>query len=112
MASRPNELWVADITYASTWEGWLYVAFILDVYSRVIIGWQIADHLRTDLVLDALEMAVWRQDLSHGDLVHHSDAGCPGSTPASVTASGSPTPASPPRSGPSAIPTTTPWPRR
>jgi putative transposase len=76
VASRPNELWLADITYASTWEGWLYVAFILDVYSRVIVGWQIASHLRTDLVLDALEMAIWRRDLTYGDLIHHSDAGC------------------------------------
>jgi len=76
VASRPNQLWLADITYASTWEGWLYVAFILDVYSRVIVGWQIANHLRTDLVLDALEMALWRRDLTLGDLVHHSDAGC------------------------------------
>jgi putative transposase len=76
VASRPNQLWLADITYASTWEGWLYVSFILDVYSRAIVGWQIADHLRTDLVLDALEMALWRRDLTFGDLVHHSDAGC------------------------------------
>jgi len=77
-ASRPNELWLADITYASTWEGWLYVAFILDVYSRMIVGWQIADHLRTDLVLDALEMALWRRDLTLGHLTHHSDAGSQG----------------------------------
>ncbi|MFN8038888.1 MAG: IS3 family transposase [Acidimicrobiales bacterium] len=76
VATRPNELWVADITYVSTWQGWLYVAFVLDVYSRVIVGWQIADHLRTDLVLDALEMAIARRDLTHGELVHHSDAGC------------------------------------
>lgn len=75
-ATRPNELWLADITYVSTWEGWLYVAFILDVYSRMIVGWQIAGHLRTDLVLDALEMAVWRRVLTYGDLTHHSDAGC------------------------------------
>jgi len=74
-AARPNELWVADITYASTWEGWLYVAFVLDVASRAIVGWQLADHLRTDLVLDALEMALWRRDLTAGRLVHHSDAG-------------------------------------
>lgn len=76
VAERPNALWLADITYASTWEGWLYVAFILDVYSRAIVGWQIADHLRTDLVLDALEMAIWRRDLDAGGLVHHSDVGC------------------------------------
>jgi len=75
VAARPNELWLADITYASTWEGWLYVAFVMDVHSRVIVGWQIANHLRTDLVLDALEMAIWRRDLTFGELVHHSDAG-------------------------------------
>ncbi len=76
VATRPNELWLADITYASTWEGWLYVAFVLDVHSRAIVGWQIARHLRTDLVLDALEMAIWRRDLTGGGLIHHSDAGC------------------------------------
>jgi transposase InsO family protein len=57
-AQRPNELWLADITYCSTWEGWLYVAFVLDVYSRQIVGWQVAGHVRTDLVLDALEMVM------------------------------------------------------
>jgi len=77
VAERPNQLWLADITYASTWQGWLYVAFILDVYSRMIVGWQLADHLRTDLVLDALEMAIWRRDLlTYGRPIHHSDAGC------------------------------------
>ncbi len=76
VAERPDALWLADITYASTWQGWLYVAFILDVFSRAIVGWQIADHLRTDLVLDALEMAIWRRNLTAGGgLVHHSDAG-------------------------------------
>jgi putative transposase len=75
-AERPNELWLADITYASTWESWSYVAFILDVFSRMIVGWQIADHLRTDLVLDALEMAIWRRDVTDAELRHHSDAGC------------------------------------
>jgi len=73
-ATAPNELWLADITYCSTWDGWLYVAFILDVYARVIVGWQIAGHMRTDLVLDALEMAAWRRDPT-GGCVHHSDAG-------------------------------------
>jgi transposase InsO family protein len=76
VAARPNQLWLADITYSSTWDGWLYVAFILDVHSRMIVGWQLADHLRTDLVLDALEMAIWRRDLTYGDLIHHSDRGC------------------------------------
>jgi transposase InsO family protein len=75
VAEAPNELWLADITYASTWEGWLYVSFILDAYSRTIVGWQIATHLRTDLVLDALEMAIFRRDVTAGALVHHSDAG-------------------------------------
>lgn len=74
VADRPDELWLADITYASTWEGWLYIAFILDVYSRAIVGWQIATHLRTELVLDALEMAIWRRDPT-GGCIHHSDAG-------------------------------------
>ncbi len=75
-AERPNELWLADVTYTSTWEGWSYVAFILDVFSRMIVGWQITDHLRTDLVLDALEMAIWRRDVTDAQLRHHSDAGC------------------------------------
>jgi putative transposase len=74
-ADRPNQLWLADITYVSTWQGWLYVAFIVDVYSRMIVGWQLANHLRADLVLDALEMALWRRDLTGGGLTHHSDMG-------------------------------------
>jgi transposase InsO family protein len=74
-AQRPDELWVTDITYVSTWEGWLYVALVLDVYSRAIVGWQIATHLRTEMVLDAIEMAIWRRDTTHG-LTCHSDAGC------------------------------------
>ena len=73
-ADAPNRLWLADITYCSTWEGWLYVSFILDVYARVIVGWQIAAHMRTGLVLDALEMAASRRDPA-ADCVHHSDAG-------------------------------------
>ncbi len=56
-ATRPNQLWVADLTYVRTWSGWVYVAFVLDVYSRMIVGWQLATHMRTDLPLDALEMA-------------------------------------------------------
>ncbi len=55
-ATRPNEKWVADITYLRTWNGFLYLAFILDCYSRMIVGWQLATHLRTDLVMDALEL--------------------------------------------------------
>jgi putative transposase len=76
-AIRPHELWLADITYVSTWQGWLYVAFILDVFSRRIVGYQIADHLRTELATDALEMALWRRQRDEGTepLIHHSDAG-------------------------------------
>jgi putative transposase len=62
-ARRPNELWVADISYVRSFEGMSYFAFILDCYSRRIVGWQLASTLRTDLVLDALEMAVWQRDL-------------------------------------------------
>lgn len=75
-ADRPNQLWVADLTYVRTWSGWVYVAFVLDVYSRMIVGWQIADHMRTDLPLDALEMALWRRGIRKGSgLIHHSDRG-------------------------------------
>ena len=56
-ATRPNEKWVADITYLRTWNGFVYLAFILDCFSRMIVGWQLATHMRTELVLDALEMA-------------------------------------------------------
>jgi transposase InsO family protein len=74
-ATAPNQLWLADMTYVSTWEGWLYVAFVLDCFSRMIVGWQTADHLRTDLPLDALEMALFNRRVQHGQTVHHSDAG-------------------------------------
>jgi putative transposase len=76
-ASRPDQLWVADITYVDTWEGWVYVAFITDVYSRKIIGWKLDTHLRTSLALDALEMAICMRRPAPGSLVHHSDRGCP-----------------------------------
>jgi transposase InsO family protein len=75
-AQGPNRLWVADMTYVRTWTGWVYVAFVLDVYSRMIVGWQLAGHLRTDLPLDALEMALWQRKIRHADgLIHHSDRG-------------------------------------
>lgn len=70
----PDRLWVADITYARSWEGWLYLAFVLDAYSRKVVGWSMANHLRTELVLDALNMAVWNRRPAPG-LVHHSDRG-------------------------------------
>ena len=69
-----NRLWCADITYIRTWEGWLYLASVMDCYSRRIVGWAIADHLRAELVVDALEMAVARRRPDAG-LVHHSDQG-------------------------------------
>jgi putative transposase len=72
--TEPNRLWCADITYIRTWEGWLYLASVMDCYSRRIVGWAIADHLRAELVIDALEMAVQRRRPDAG-LVHHSDQG-------------------------------------
>ncbi|MCX5215564.1 IS3 family transposase [Kitasatospora sp. NBC_00240] len=78
-ADRPNQLWLADLTYVRTWSGWVYVAFVLDAHSRRIVGWQIADHMRTDLPLDALEMALWRQKIKKdAELIHHSDRGSQG----------------------------------
>jgi putative transposase len=77
-ASAPNQLWVADITYVRTFAGWVYAAFVTDVFSRRVLGWQCSTSLRTDLALDALEMAIWTRqrdgaDLTH--LTHHSDRG-------------------------------------
>ncbi|MEV5721809.1 IS3 family transposase [Amycolatopsis mediterranei] len=80
-ATRVNELWVADITYVRTAGGWVYAAFVLDVFSRVIVGWQVATSLYTDLALDALQMALWRRQAAGADLtglVHHSDRGVKG----------------------------------
>lgn len=73
-ATRPNEKWVADITYLRTWSGFLHLAFVLDCYSRMIVGWQLATHMRTELVLDALEMANGLRRPSVG-LIAHSDRG-------------------------------------
>jgi len=73
-ATRPNQLWVADLTYVATWTGFVYVAFIIDVFSRMIVGWRVSRSLRSDLALDALEQALYaRPDSEH--LVHHSDRG-------------------------------------
>ena len=69
-----NRLWCADITYIRTWEGWLYLASVMDCYSRRIVGWAMAEHLHADLVVDALEMAVARRHPARG-LIHHSDQG-------------------------------------
>ena len=75
-AERPNQLWVSDFTYVSTWQGWLYVAFVIDVYARRIVGWRVSSSMRTDFVLDALEQALYaRQPERDSSLVHHSDRG-------------------------------------
>ena len=68
-------MWIADITYVATWSGFAYTAFVTDVYSRRIVGWRVATTLRTDLALDALEMAIWSRTETLAGLVHHSDRG-------------------------------------
>jgi putative transposase len=74
-AQRPNQLWVADLTYVATWAGFVYVALVIDAFSRFLVGWQASRSLRTDLALDALEMAIWRRRGGLDGLVHHSDRG-------------------------------------
>ena len=74
-ATRPNQLWVADLTYVATWSGFVYVALVIDAFSRFLVGWQASRSLRTDLALDALEMAIWRRQAQLEGLVHHSDRG-------------------------------------
>jgi putative transposase len=74
-ATRPNQLWVSDFTYVATWSGTVYAALVIDVYSRLIVGWRVATSMRTELVLDALEMAVWRRKEVLDGLICHSDAG-------------------------------------
>jgi transposase InsO family protein len=73
-ATRPNQLWVADLTYVATWAGFVYVAFVIDVFSRAIVGWRVSSSLRTDLALDALEQALHARP-HDARLVHHSDRG-------------------------------------
>lgn len=75
-AQRPNQLWVSDFTYVSTWQGFVYVAFVIDVFARRIVGWRVSRSMRTDFVLDALEQALYARqpDRSEG-LIHHSDRG-------------------------------------
>jgi transposase InsO family protein len=76
VATRPNQLWVSDFTYVATWHGFVYVAFVIDVFARRIVGWRVSNSLRTDFVLDALEQAIYdRRRADGGDLVHHSDRG-------------------------------------
>jgi transposase InsO family protein len=73
--THPDQLWVGDITYIRTWEGWLYLATLLDCFSRRVVGWAMADHLRTEFPLGALHMALARRSLT-GTLIHHTDRGC------------------------------------
>jgi putative transposase len=73
-AAAPDRLWVADITYVPTWAGFLYLAVVLDVHSRRVVGWAMADHLRSELVIEAVDMAVWRRRPMEG-VIHHSDQG-------------------------------------
>jgi len=73
-ATRPNQLWVADFTYVATWSGFVYVAFVTDVFARRIVGWCVSHSMRTDLVLDALEQAIWSRKEAEG-VIHHSDKG-------------------------------------
>jgi transposase InsO family protein len=76
VATRPNQLWVSDFTYVATWRGFVYVAFVIDVFARRIVGWRVSSSLRTDFVLDALEQAIYeRRKAGVADLVHHSDRG-------------------------------------
>lgn len=73
-ASRPNQLWVADITYVATWSGFVYVAFVIDVFSRKVVGWRVMKSMQTQLILDALEQALWARGKPKG-VIHHSDRG-------------------------------------
>lgn len=76
VATRPNQLWVSDFTYVATWTGFVYVAFVIDVFARRIVGWRVSSSMRTDFVLDALEQAIYaRGGTTPAGLVHHSDQG-------------------------------------
>ena len=74
-ATRPNQLWVADITFVATWLGFVHVAFIIDVFARRIVGWRVSRSLKAELALDALEQALWSRSTT-GELTHHIDSGC------------------------------------
>jgi len=109
-ASAPNRLWLADITSVSTWSGFCYTTFVIDAFSRAIVGWRVSNSLRAELALDALEMAIWsRRSADLGGLVHHSDRGS--STSRSGTPSGWPTRVPSARLAPRATASTTPSPR-
>jgi hypothetical protein len=109
-APAPNRLWVSDFTYVATWQGFVYVAFVIDTYARRIVGWRASRTAHASIVLDALEQAIYdRKPIHRGGLVHHSDRG---SQYISInTLNAWPKPASNHQSEVSAIPTTTPWPK-
>ena len=110
-ARGANELWVADLSYLRCWEGLVFSAFVIDAYSRKVVGWQLAAHMRTTLVLDALRMALWQRGPGADvQLVHHSRPRRL-NTPRSTTPKRWPITACCPRSARSATPSTTRWPR-
>jgi len=74
-ATRPNALWVADLTYVATWRGFVYVAFVIDAFARRIVGWRVSTSLQTDIALDALEQALYDRQVGQDELIHHSDRG-------------------------------------
>ena len=105
-ADHPNQLWVSDFTYVSTWQGWLYVAFVIDVFARRIVGWRVSTSMKTDFVLDALEQALYaRQPHRDGGLIHQA------STSLFATPSGWQRPALSPQLAARAIATIAPWPK-
>ncbi len=117
-ATAPDCLWVADITYIRTFSGWVYAAFVIDVFARRVVGWQLSSSLHTDLALDALEMGIWTRRRAGRDLSqleYHSDRDDhlnPANIEPFVTPTVSPTPRRSPRSDPRATVTITPLPRR
>jgi transposase InsO family protein len=109
-ADRPNQLWVSDFTYVSTWQGWLYVAFVIDVFARRIVGWRVSTSMKTDFVLDALEQALYaRQPHCSGGLIH--PATVEASTSRSAIPNGWQRPALSLRLAARETATTTPWPK-
>ncbi len=109
VAERPNQLWVSDFTCVSTWEGFVYVAFIVDVYLRMVVRWRVSTTMTSKLVTDALEHAVWARKTQLTGLVAHSDSG---NTRLWLTPKGSPRSGRCHRSARSVIATTMPWSRR
>jgi transposase InsO family protein len=109
-ATAPNQLWVTDLTFVATWAGVAYVCFIVDAFSRMIVGWRVAGHMRTPMVLDAIEMARWNRGLYHPACAAPPTPGR--SSPRSATASASPRSARSRRSARSETASITPWPRR